>query len=228
MKSLTRSYVWWPGARPVYQEMCSVLPTLPGVPSGSSLDFCPSLEIHPYSMVQATPQLHWTIPGANIPNCHGLSYKVDGSYSAVHYFAMRGWLDTLGKVNGTAFTLGKFQKFTMRYGIWIIRLASFHPTTNSQAKYVVCTTKDSLRKTDQGDWHFRLVRFLLAQHMTPCASTGSSPVELLIWHKLTTLLDGLRPDRAPEQKPRAETQSRNSTAETPGQKHQGSTQRLLP
>lgn len=120
-------------------------------------------------------------------------------------FTMHDLLDTLIMVNVTAFTLVEFQEFTMRYRIQYDLLAPFHPKTNSQAEHMVHTTKNSLRKVVQGDWHFTLVRFLLLQHMMPCTSTGCSLAELLMGCKLNTFQDTLYPDRAPEQQPSPDT-----------------------
>uniref|UniRef100_A0A5S6QU28 Uncharacterized protein n=1 Tax=Trichuris muris TaxID=70415 RepID=A0A5S6QU28_TRIMR len=53
---------------------------------------------------------------------------------------------------------------------------------------------DALRRMPTGNLNQRLASFLLSQHTTPCVTTGRSPAELLINHRLNMRLDHLHPD----------------------------------
>ncbi|KAL3225582.1 hypothetical protein MRX96_025748, partial [Rhipicephalus microplus] len=67
---------------------------------------------------------------------------------------------------------------------------------------MVRTTKEGLSHIIQGNWARRLADFTLQQHVTPHTTTGRSPAELLMGRKLSTMLDRLHPDRAPEKSTR--------------------------
>ncbi|KAL3179605.1 hypothetical protein MRX96_037985 [Rhipicephalus microplus] len=84
----------------------------------------------------------------------------------------------------------------------LVTSAPFHPSTNGQAERMVRTTKEGLSRIIQGNWARRLADFTLQQHVTPHTTTGRSPAELLMGRKLSTMLDRLHPDRAPEKSTR--------------------------
>ncbi|XP_015262569.1 PREDICTED: class I histocompatibility antigen, F10 alpha chain-like [Gekko japonicus] len=70
---------------------------------------------------------------------------------------------------------------------------------------MVRTTKETLSKLDSKDWNYKLAVFLFGQRTTPHTETGRSPAELLMGHRLTSQLDRLHPDRAPEVEPTTES-----------------------
>lgn len=113
-------------------------------------------------------------------------------------FATHCLPDTLVSNNGMAFTAREFQEFVKRNGIRHVRSTPFHPATNVQAERMVRTTKDSLSRLVTSEWQTRVAEFLLYQHVTPCSATGHSPAELLMGRRLTTQLDRIHPDHAPE------------------------------
>ncbi|KRZ48256.1 Uncharacterized protein T02_15229 [Trichinella nativa] len=54
--------------------------------------------------------------------------------------------------------------------------------------------KEALRKMVHGSWKQRLANFLFLQRVSPCATTGKSPTELLMKRRLRTVLDCIHPD----------------------------------
>eukprot|EP00079_Xenopus_tropicalis_P032197 XP_017945968.1 PREDICTED: uncharacterized protein LOC108645361 [Xenopus tropicalis] len=87
-----------------------------------------------------------------------------------------------------------------------VTTAPFHPSSNGQAERMVQTTKDALKRIIDGDWNYRLAKFLLQQHITPSTSTGCSPAELLMNRRLKTCLDRLHPDLASDLQNKQEDQ----------------------
>ncbi|KAL3228441.1 hypothetical protein MRX96_048564, partial [Rhipicephalus microplus] len=94
------------------------------------------------------------------------------------------------------------QTIVTHRGAFRVTSAPFHPSTNGQAERMVRTTKEGLSRIIQGNWARRLADFTLQQHVTPNTTTGRSPAELLMGRKLSTMLDRLHPDRAPEKSTR--------------------------
>ncbi|KAL3226613.1 hypothetical protein MRX96_024817 [Rhipicephalus microplus] len=115
---------------------------------------------------------------------------------------MHGLPDTIVSDNGAQFKSTEFREFLDSNLIRQVTSASFHPSTNGQAKRMVRTTKEGLSRIIQGNWARRLADFTLQQHVTPHTTTGRSPAELLMGRKLSTMLDRLHPDRAPEKSTR--------------------------
>ena len=82
-------------------------------------------------------------------------------------------------------------------GIQHITSAPYHPSTNSLAERTVQTVKASLKKSILGSKtpiEIMLDRFLFTYWITPHTSTGQSPAELLMNHKLSSALDLLKPN----------------------------------
>ncbi|XP_003368892.1 putative integrase core domain protein [Trichinella spiralis] len=102
-------------------------------------------------------------------------------------FATHGLPNTIMSDNAAQFVSVEFQQFLKRGAIRHIRIAPFHPASNGQAERMVRTTKEALRK-------MRLANFLFSQRVSPCATTGKSPAELLMKRRLRTVLDRINPD----------------------------------
>ncbi|KAL3213425.1 hypothetical protein MRX96_051690 [Rhipicephalus microplus] len=117
-------------------------------------------------------------------------------------FATHGLPDIIVSDNGAQFKSTEFREFLDSNLIRQVTSAPFHPSTNGQAERMVRTTKEGLSCIIQGNWARRLADFTLQQHVTPHTTTGQSPAELLMGRKLSTMLDRLHPDRAPEKSTR--------------------------
>ncbi|XP_060115356.1 uncharacterized protein K02A2.6-like, partial [Heteronotia binoei] len=180
MKALARSYVWWPGMDEEIEgwvRRCQ--------PCQESRPNPPSAPVHrwesngrPWSRLHldfAGPhqgQLFFILVDAHTKWLEVIPVTSTSTAAAVRalrrVLCTHGIPDTLVTDNGTAFTSREFREFTERYLIRHIRSAPFHPATNGQAERMVRTTKEALGRI------------------------------LLMGRKLTTRLDRLHPDRAPE------------------------------
>lgn len=115
-------------------------------------------------------------------------------------FARYGLPETIVSDNGTQFSSGIFKEFCDSNGIIHIRTAPYHPQSNGQAERFVDTLKRSLRKIlpeTQNSITRSLQIFLAAYRSTPnkVAPNGLSPAELLMGRKHRTKLDLLLPSQ---------------------------------
>ena len=78
-------------------------------------------------------------------------------------------------------------------GIRPILCAPYHPSSNGLAERAVQTLKEAMRKTE-GNLEIRINRFLSQYRITPHATTGQPPAQLLMGRRPRTLLDLLVPD----------------------------------
>ena len=81
---------------------------------------------------------------------------------------------------------------TKQNGIWHLKTAPYHPLANSLAERAVQVFKWAMKKGGAGELTNKLARFLLHYRMTSQATTGMTPVELLMGHSPPTHLDKLR------------------------------------
>ena len=77
-------------------------------------------------------------------------------------------------------------------GIEHLRSTPYHPSSNGLAERAVQTVKTGVHKL-VGTLEVRLSRFLFKYRVTPQATTGIAPAELLIGRRLRTHLDLLYP-----------------------------------
>ncbi|XP_060097587.1 uncharacterized protein K02A2.6-like, partial [Heteronotia binoei] len=210
MKALARSYVWWPGMDGEIENWvrrCSTCQeSRPDPPSAPATRWETTRK--PWSRLHidfAGPfqgQIFLIIVDAYTKWLEVVPVGSTSSAAAIRalrrVLCTHGIPDTIVSDNGAAFTSGDFQAFLQRYLIRHIRSAPFHPATNGQAERMVRTTKEALGSIVQGDWDHRLAAFLFDNRVVPNPVTGVSPAELLMGRKLTTRLDRLNPDRAPD------------------------------
>ncbi|XP_054830333.1 uncharacterized protein K02A2.6-like [Eublepharis macularius] len=212
MKALARSYVWWPGIdREVEgwvracQPCQEARPEMPQAPvrawettrtpwSRLHIDFAGPFQGHTF-LVVVDSYSKWleVVPVSAMTS--GVVIRALRRLIATH-----GLPDTIVSDNAAQFTSREFQTFLENNAIRHVTSAPFHPSTNGQAERMVRSTKESLHKLGRGDFSQRLADLLLRQHITPHATTGRSPAELLMGRRLTTLLDRLHPDFAPDAK----------------------------
>ncbi|UYV80094.1 K02A2.6-like [Cordylochernes scorpioides] len=95
--------------------------------------------------------------------------------------------------NGRMFVGHEFQEFLRMNGIRHITSAPYHPQTNGQAERVVQTLKQLIRKNGWENILVTLPRALFAMRTTPHGTTGLTPAELLMGHRLTTRMNRLHP-----------------------------------
>ncbi|XP_031330866.1 uncharacterized protein K02A2.6-like [Photinus pyralis] len=210
MKALARSYVWWPGVDSDIEDFvakCEICQQHRHMP--------PKAPIHPWEFARE-PWQRIHVDHAGPVNGNYFLLVVD-SYSKWlemrrvpslsstttiqvlrEIFATHGLPDVIVSDNGTAFTSEEFKLFAKKNGCRAVNVAPYKPSSNGQAERMVQFAKDSLKKMGKGDVETRISRFLLAQHATPCTTTGQSPAELLMGRRITTALDRIKPSLTTE------------------------------
>ncbi|KAL5499774.1 hypothetical protein EMCRGX_G011234 [Ephydatia muelleri] len=93
----------------------------------------------------------------------------------------------------SAFTSQEFEEFLTKNGIRHIKTSQYHPASNGLIERAVQTMKLALKKGAGKDLESCLMRFLFRYRMTPHASTGVSPAELLMGRRLRSHLSMIHP-----------------------------------
>ncbi|XP_016335635.1 uncharacterized protein K02A2.6-like [Sinocyclocheilus anshuiensis] len=206
MKGLARSYFWWPGMdKEVEKEsqLCEECMKHRKMP--------PVAPLHPWEWPE-TPwsRIHVDYAGPFlgkmflvIVDAHSKwmdIYPMNSSTSQAtieklrQSFSIFGITQILVSDDGFCFTSTEFEKFMKNNGIRHVRSAPFHPSSNGLAERAVQTFKGGLRKVKGDTLETRLSRFLFNYRITPHATTGVSPAEMLMARKLRSTFDLLLPD----------------------------------
>ena len=106
-----------------------------------------------------------------------------------------GNVRTLVSDNETQFTSAEFEEFCKLCKITHIQTAPYHPQSNGEAERFVQTFKQSMSKAiSSGKKEKEALRsFLIHYRITPHATTGFPPCELLMRRHLRTNLDLIKP-----------------------------------
>ena len=86
--------------------------------------------------------------------------------------------------NGPQFAAAEFQQFCRLNGIRHIQVAPYQPSSNGLAERAVQVFKQGYRKSSMGTQY----------RITPHATTGLSPTEMLLGRNLCSRLDWLKPN----------------------------------
>ncbi|XP_060543220.1 uncharacterized protein K02A2.6-like [Pantherophis guttatus] len=191
MKSLARSYVWWPNMDQVISEWVGKCR-----PCQESRPDPPVAPIREWEKPKGPwGRIHIDFSGP----FHGQTFLIvvdafskwleiilmpsttaEAVIKALRkLFATHGLPDTLVSDNGPQFTATLFEGYLAGLGIRHALSAPFHPASNGLAERFVRTGKEALSRLDNGDWQARIDQFLAVQHATPCTATGRSPAEHL-------------------------------------------------
>lgn len=109
-------------------------------------------------------------------------------------FSVFGLPKMLVSDNGACFTSSEFESFMEQNGIRHVRSAPFHPSSNGLVERAVQTFKGGMKKIKGDTLQTRLSRFLFSYRITPHATTGLSPAELMMLRRLRSAFDLLMPD----------------------------------
>ena len=221
MKSLARSYIWWPGVDRDIEtcvKKCTTCQTVQKDP--------PVAPLHPWLQ----PNRPWTrvhidyagpLEGKMfllITDAHSRWLEIHPTSTSTSSatiellrksFASLGLPEVVVSDNATAFTSYEFTQFLKLNGIRHVRTPPYHPASNGLVERTVQTFKEGFKRLMKGSLNTRLARFLFKYRMTPHSSTGVSPAELMFGRKLRSQLDLLRPDAA-----RADQQAQDRRRET--------------
>nr|XP_023659478.1 uncharacterized protein K02A2.6-like [Paramormyrops kingsleyae] len=206
MKGLARSYVWWPDMdQDVEREV-------------QSCEECqkhrkspPTAPLHPWEWPDSPwSRIHVDYAGPFqgemfllIVDAHSKwldIYPVKAATSQAtieklrQSFSVFGLPKMLVSDNGTCFTSIEFESFMKQNGIRHVRSAPFHPSSNGLVERAVQTFKEGMKKMRGDTLQTRLSRFLFSYRITPHATTGLSPAELMLSRRLRSVLDLILPD----------------------------------
>ena len=194
MKSLARSYIWWPGLDSQIEELCRAC-----VECVAANRNPPRAPAHPWMI----PQQPWQRVHVDHAYFNGylLLVAVDAysKWPEVHVvsstsarqtidklrqiFACHGLSATLVSDNGSPFQSTEFQQFVAANGILHRRVPPYHPASNGLAENMVKTVKHAMSKakvTKDVTLDTLIARFLATYRNTRHTTTSRTPAELLL------------------------------------------------
>ncbi|XP_061177726.1 uncharacterized protein K02A2.6-like [Saccostrea echinata] len=208
MKSIARSFVWWPKIDQDIENLCS---TCSGCQQHSNMP--KAAPVHPWDWPKEPwDRLHIDFAGPFMNSMFLLI--VDAHSKWLEIFPMKTTTATntieklrilfsqlgLPKVivsdNGPQFISEEFQLFLAQNGIKHITSAPYHPRTNGQAERLVQVFKQSMKSTkgDNASMQQKLSTFLFKYRTTPHSLTNETPAKLLMARNLRTRLDMIKPN----------------------------------
>ena len=206
MKSLARSYVWWPKMDARLEEKvksCAICQSHQSKPPCSPLHPW-EWPGHPWSRVH----VDYAVPFMGkmfllIIDAHSKWMDIHCVNSATSSmtieklrttFASHGLPEIVVTNNGSNFMSSEFKSFLQKNGIRHITSAPYHPSSNGLVERAVRTFKQGMKKQSDGTVETKLNPFLLSYRITPQSTTGESPAQLRWGRSLRSHLDLLRLD----------------------------------
>ena len=200
MKSVARSYFWWPGIDTDIGDLARNCPE------------CQAVK-HTPAVARLQP---WTWPSQPWKRVHldfagpfqGMSFleavdarsKWPEAFPMVsttasetievlrNLFSSYGLPEEIVSDNGPQFTAEEVSRFTRVSGVRHIRVAPYHPASNGLAERFVQSFKSAMKASKNSDLTLthRLANFLLTYRSTPHATTGVSPSSLFLRRHIRT------------------------------------------
>ncbi|KRX44072.1 Transposon Tf2-9 polyprotein [Trichinella murrelli] len=170
MKALARSYFWWPKMDEDIEKTVN------------TCDVCHSSR----AAMPKAPVHSWEKPNNPWSRLHiDFAAPFQGKTFLIVVDTFSKWLEVI--------PISEMSTRTVIEELQILEKRCY-PASNGQAERMVRTAKEALRKMVHGSWKQRLANFLFLQCVSPCATTGKSPTELLMKRRLRTVLDRIHPD----------------------------------
>ena len=207
MKTLARSYVWWPNLN---QDLENMVKTC--VDCNKFGRSAPALTDHPWCRPTGPYQrIHMDFAGlfqghmwllvqdaySKWPDIVKMNSTKAGALITVlrHIFARTGLPCVVVSDNGPQFTSDELRVFFKQNGIRHIPTPTYHPKSNSIAERLVQSFKNSMKKmwNDSKDLDKNLNNFLLTYRNTPHATTGQTPAIMMYNRTLRSKLHMLTP-----------------------------------
>ena len=206
MKSLARSYFWWPNIDTdieILVKGCKSCQENRNNPSAAPLHpwewpSRPWRRIHVDYAGPFLGKMFLVIVDAHskwievFPMNHSTSTATIEKLRQT--FAVHGLPEMLVSDNGTCFTSELFETFLKKNGIRHVCSAPYHPSTNGLAEKAVQILKRGLKKMTGGTIETRVSRLLAAYRVTPQSTTGLSPADLMFNRKIRTRFDLAKPN----------------------------------
>ena len=210
MKALARSHVWWPGLDEDITNMVK------GCVECQSVKHLPAkAPLHPWAWPTSPwEQIHVDFLGPFLEKMFFLVTDAHSKWPEVtimpsttasktisilrELFARFGIPQQLVSDNGPQFISEEFKQFMSANGVKHIKSSPYHPASNGAAERIVQTLKLALKADHKKGVSLdkALANFLLQYRITPHATTGVSPCNLMMNRGLCTRLDLLKPDIA--------------------------------
>lgn len=208
MKSVARSYMWWPGLDKELETLAKSCQACQAVKRSPTVT-----PLHPWIWPSRPWQrVHLDFAGP-FQGCMFLvamdayskwpEVRVMSSTSAAktldvlrEWFSAHGIPEHIVTDNGPQFTAEEFEVFTKRNGIKHVKSAPYHPASNGLAERFIQSLKQSL-KASQHDGRSliqRISTYLLTYRTTAHSTTGVPPCKLFLQRELRTRLTLLQPD----------------------------------
>ena len=196
LKSLARSYVWWPNMDADLEGKVKDCHQPPLHPwewperpwSRLHLDYAGPF-LGKMFLVMVDSHLKWleVIP-VNASTAEATIDKMR------FVFSTHGLPKAVVSDNGPQFTSVEFQQFLERNGIQHIKTSPYHPASNGLAEHAVQTFKQAMKKCTSGSLSSYLNHFLFRYRITPHTTTSVPPAELLMGRRPRSRLDLMNPD----------------------------------
>lgn len=179
MKSLARSYVWWPNLDEALERIvkgCEVCQAHQKEPARAPL--------HPWHWPNRPwARVHVDYAGPfmgkmflHIIDAHSIWMDIHIVNSATTEstieklritFSTHGLQELIVSDNGSVFTSQEFKTFTDKNGIKHVTSSPYHPATNGLVERAVQTFKQGMKKQNEGSAQTKLSRFLFGYRITP-------------------------------------------------------------
>ena len=207
MKSIARSYFWWPGLDKEIENLVSACTACQAVRQAPA-----SAPLHPWIWpTKPWQRVHVDFAGPFKGKSYLLLVDAHSKWPEIHemstttasrtiimlrqLFSRYGLPEHLVSDNGPQFTSDEFADFMKCNGVKHIRCSPYHPSSNGAVERLVRTFKQSMKASsnDHLSSQQRLQNFLLTYRSTPHSTTGETPSTLFLGRRLRTRLDLLVP-----------------------------------
>ena len=211
MKSLARSYIWWPNIDADIERLakeCYSCQQVQGMPT--------TAPVHPWSYPTAAWQrVHLDFAGPFMENMFLIAVDAYSKWPEITimrnttaaelvkvvrgYFVQHGLPLQIVTDNGPQFVSEHFESFLKSNGVKHTLSAPYKPSTNGLAERMVQTFKQAMKSAtnDKITLPEKLDRFLLRYRTTPHSVTQETPAKLHLNRELRTKWDLLRPKLTP-------------------------------
>ena len=208
MKSIARSYLWWPGLDGDLEKQARSC-----LPCQAVKQPPPPAPLHPWIWPDRPWQrihIDFASPFLGrmfllVVDAHSIwteVFEMNQTTSTKTIQALRQLFSSYGlpeqdvSDNGPHFVSSEFHNFLLNNGIRHIHSSPYHPASNGLVERFVRTFKEPMKasKHDGLTLSHRIANFLVTYRNTPYATTQQSPCSLFLGRSLRTRLDLLKPN----------------------------------